>query len=110
MGLWWTDKTRRIDARHPASRKRKDQSQSQDDDELEWSLSDWENWLESESDSDNEAENDSDLSVTSVMSHLHIVHNTKFSAYSYVSHSLSLILTTHSHSIMSCLTMHLRTH
>ena len=62
VGLWWTDKTRRVDAHHSASRKRTDQSLSQDNEQLDWSLSDWENWLESDSDSDKEAENDSDLS------------------------------------------------
>ena len=51
-----------IDAHHSASRKRTDQSLSQDNEQLDWSLSDWENWLESDSDSDKEAENDSDLS------------------------------------------------
>ena len=62
VGLWWTDKTRRVDARHPASRKRTDQSQStQDNEPPDWSLSDWENWLERDSDTDKEAESDSDL-------------------------------------------------
>ena len=45
---------RRVDASgHSAPRKRKDRSQSQPhNDEFDWSLSDWENWLESDSDSD----------------------------------------------------------
>ena len=62
VGLWWTDKTKRVDASHSASRKHKDQPQSQDSDELDWSFSDWENWLESDSDSDKESKHDSDLS------------------------------------------------
>ena len=59
--LWWTDKTRRVDASHSAPRKHKDKSQSQGDEEFDWSLSDWENWLESDSDSEKESENGSDL-------------------------------------------------
>ena len=58
MGLWWTDKTRRVDASgHSASRKRKQksQSESEDNEEFDWSLSDWENWIESDSDSDKES-------------------------------------------------------
>ena len=57
--LWLTDKTRRVDASHSASRKCKDQPQSQDSNELDWSFSDW---LESDSDSDKESEHDSDFS------------------------------------------------
>ena len=62
VGLWWSDKTRRVDASHSATRKRKDQSQPQDNEQLDWSLSDWENWFDSDSNSDKESENDSDLS------------------------------------------------
>ena len=58
LGLWWTDKMRRVDASHSASRKLKEQPQSHVSDELDWSFSDWENWL----DSDKESEHDSDLS------------------------------------------------
>lgn len=59
MGLWWTDKTRRVDASgHSAPRKCKDKSQSQDNEEFDWSLFEWENWLEGDSDSDKDSEND----------------------------------------------------
>ena len=63
MGLWWADKTKRVDASgHSAPRKCKDQSQSQENEEINWNLSDWEKWLESDSDSDEESESDLDLS------------------------------------------------
>ena len=58
MGLWWTDKTRRVDASGhsaPRKRKKKSRSDSEDNEEFDWSLSDWENWLDSDSDSDKES-------------------------------------------------------
>ena len=57
VGLWWTDKRRRVDASgHSATRKRKKKSRSgSEDKEFNWSLSDWEKWLESDSDSDKES-------------------------------------------------------
>lgn len=42
VGLWWRDKTRRVDASgHSASRKRKEKSHSEDSKEFDWSFSDW---------------------------------------------------------------------
>ena len=59
VGLWWTDKTRRVDASgHSAPRKKKDKSTSlsdEDQEEFAWSFSDWDNWLESDSDVEGES-------------------------------------------------------
>ena len=59
VGLWWTDKTRRVDASgHSAPRKREDKSTTSQEDENEifdLNLSDWDSWLETDPEkSDNE--------------------------------------------------------
>ena len=38
VGLWWSDKTRRVDASHSATRERKDQSQPQDNEHMVYLL------------------------------------------------------------------------
>ena len=63
--LWEADKTRRVDASgHSSPRKHIDKSQSPDNEseEFDWSISDWDNWLETDSDSDKESQDDLHLS------------------------------------------------